>query len=314
MVTAATSIPRHQQGAHSQQLLTVLYGDYWFRRPELIPSGALVELLGIFDVTEAGARAAIRRLAQRGFLQGERSGRSTAYGVDTHVHGELVERIAALFMGGSGASWDGRWTIVAYSLPETARNARNALRDQLRRHGFGNLYDGLWLRPGDSSAQVEEIRTAIEPPLRRADVTCFVSAELPDGADAAELASRAFQLPEVAAGYRAFIDEWSPLADERRAASAEGGTSTYSDAQALRVRTSVMRQWRELRREDPRLPAELLGAQHPLEEAAALSAFLYDDLGPQAVRAFRQVLEHHDPVLAPLAARHRFHELAGLAD
>ena len=311
MATTAAPVPRDQQGAHSQQLLTVLLGDYWFRRPEPVPSGALVELLGIFGVTEAGARAAIQRLAQRGFLQVHRTGRSTAYGVDSDVHGEIVERIAALFMGSSGAAWDGTWTVAAYSLPETARAARNALREQLRRHRFGNLYDGLWVRPGDCSAQVEEIRRALDEQIGSADLTCFVSARMPGTGDPVALAARAFDLPEVRRGYEQFIERWRGLADERRAAAREG-SSPYGAEQALRVRTTVMREWRELRHSDPRLPEELLGADHPLAEAAAQSAFLYDDLGPQAERAFQNVLAGYDPELAQRAAHHTFQELSQL--
>jgi phenylacetic acid degradation operon negative regulatory protein len=64
--TPSGPLPRSQQGAEPQLLLTSLLGDFWYWRDEHIPSAALVQLLGEFDISPASARAAIRRLAPAG--------------------------------------------------------------------------------------------------------------------------------------------------------------------------------------------------------------------------------------------------------
>src|SRR5207247_605602 len=44
--------------------------------------------------------------------------------------------------------------LVAFSIPEDNRAARDALRKQLRWRGFAPLYDGLWVSPRDHAAEV----------------------------------------------------------------------------------------------------------------------------------------------------------------
>lgn len=312
MTTALETLPRQQQGAHSQQLLTVLLGDYWLMRSEPIPSAALVSLLNIFGVTDGGARAAIRRLAHRGFFESHRVGRSTSYGVRAHTMSVFVERTFSLLAGKSQSeAWDGQWTIVAYSLTEAERVTRNSLRELLRKHRFGNLIDGLWIRPGNSLDVFEEIQQELGGAVAPGDILCFVDAKLPGGMTAESVVARSFGLEEVALGYLDFTARWSPFASELAAASfGNGVVRTLNDA--LQIRTSLMREWRELRHADPMLPAELLGASFPLVEAARVCEFLYDALGAPAEEAFRRVVAPYDPDLGKLVTHHTFADLGSL--
>lgn len=300
MTTAPALLPRFQQDPRSQQLLTVLLGDYWFARNEPIPSSALVDLLSVFDVTPRGARAAIQRLAQRGFLQSEKSGRRTAYAVTPKSRRQLDAHVRSLFPPQTSEPWDGTWTLVAYSLPDDAREKRRALRDRLRFRGFGSLYDALWIRPGNQTAVLRDVSaelTAIDPER----VTVFTDAHLAKSMSTSTIWS-AFGLEDVAAEYRAFIARWSALATQ----TSRGLTNTASGEEALRTRTSIMTDWRALRRRDPHLPSELLGADFPSHEAREVCADVYDHLGALAEAAFRRVLAPHDNELAQRASHHTF--------
>lgn len=296
------SLPRFQQGARSQQLLTVLLGDYWFGRGEAIPSAALVDLLSIFDVTPAGARAAIQRLAQRGFLVGQRDGRQTRYGVHAKSRETLDERVRALFMSHLPSRWDGTWTVVAFSLPEEATGARRALREGLRQQHFGNVYDALWVRPGDHSATVRALVDGLVadgvPGFDPARLTVFAGARLPAGASPAML-GQAFGVSELADAYREFCTRWRPLLDDLDRLRTQ-------PQEALVTRTSVMADWRSLVRADPHLPLELLGENHPRQQAFACCAEIYDQLGPAGESAFRRALSGHDDRLTSLVAHHTF--------
>jgi DNA-binding transcriptional regulator PaaX len=55
--------------------------------------------------------------------------------------------------GAANQSWDGMWSLIAFSIPEDNRAARDALRKQLRWLGFAPLHDGLWLSPRDHAAE-----------------------------------------------------------------------------------------------------------------------------------------------------------------
>lgn len=51
--------------------------------------------------------------------------------------------------------WDGRWTVVTYSVPEKHRGRRDALRRSLNWLGFGALAPGTWISPHPLSAEAE---------------------------------------------------------------------------------------------------------------------------------------------------------------
>ena len=48
------------------------------------------------------------------------------------------------------------WSLVAFSIPEEHRAARDELRKALRWLGFAPLYDGLWVSPRDHAGEVIE--------------------------------------------------------------------------------------------------------------------------------------------------------------
>ncbi|WP_136706453.1 PaaX family transcriptional regulator C-terminal domain-containing protein [Agromyces sp. H66] len=291
-------LPRHQQGARSQQLLTVLLGDYWHLRDEPLPSAALVALLGRFGVTPAGARAAVQRLARRGFLVPVRSGRTTLYAVPPMSRERVDAHVRILFRTDPGQEWDGTWTLVSYSLSEDQRSTRNALREQLRQARFGSVHDGLWVRPGDARPVVDEILGAMGESPSGGQLAIFVGARLPHG-DQVEFSSQAFGLDGVAADYRRFISRWQEVA-------ARVGEGIDDAHEALQLRTSIMRDWRELRHEDPMLPPELLGGGFPFDEALDVCSTVYDRTGPAAEEAFRGILRTHAPELADFVSHHTF--------
>ena len=132
----------------ASELLPTLLGDYWFGSRAHIPSAALVALLGEFGVGVDAARATLSRLSRAGRLEGRRDGRRTSYRLAPH----LADTAAALGRrlmahGAAPVTWDGRWTCVAFSLPDAEANRRRRLRARLRTLGLGPLFDGLWITP-----------------------------------------------------------------------------------------------------------------------------------------------------------------------
>lgn len=292
-----TVMPRHQSGVAPQRLLTVLMGDYWFARPEPLPSSALVELLGRFGITPASARAAIQRLAHRGFLVASREGRKTAYAVNAESREALAGHVRRLFQAHRPAPWDGTWTIVTYSLPDADSPERRLLREQLRQLRFGHLNDGVWVKAGRHANDVQSLLPELPPHLAPL-VIPFEGAVLPDTIPPSRLRS-AFDAEAIDEEYREFSQRW-----RRRAAELETAWPTGDDA--LILRTEVMSEWRALIRRDPQLPAELLASPAPLQQAAETCALFYDRLGPSAEQAVRRVIERHQPPLEPLVRHHTF--------
>ncbi|SED09858.1 transcriptional regulator, PaaX family [Amycolatopsis tolypomycina] len=291
-------LPRSQQGAEPQLLLTSLLGDFWYWRDEHIPSAALVQLLGEFDISPASARAAIRRLAARGLLTVSRSGRTTAYGIPARTSEVIIERThRMLTFGTTPPDWDGQWTVVTFSVPEQDRGLRTALRSRLRVLRFAALYDGVWVSPHDlAEAALAALR---ELGLRSA--TVFRATELPGSAPAAT----AFDLEPLAREYEQFVTRY-----EQVLSGLEAGL--ISPAQALRTRTELRVDWRRFPETDPDLPAELLPAGWARDRAQKVFLQIYDRLGPLAEQRFRQVLADTDPALAELSSHHDSVEVAAL--
>ncbi len=137
------------------RLLLTLLGDYWWQRTEPLPSAAIVALLAEFGVSDSAARAALSRLTRNGLLVTSKSGRRTYSRLSVRAAEILDDGARRIFsFGAASQPWDGMWSLVAFSIPEDNRAARDALRKQLRWRGFAPLYDGLWVSPRDHAAEV----------------------------------------------------------------------------------------------------------------------------------------------------------------
>jgi len=150
--------PWTSPGAAAQRpprLLLTLLGDYWWQRTEPLPSAAIVALLAEFGVSDSAARAALSRLTRNGLLVTSKTGRRTFSRLSSRAAGILDDGARRIFsFGAASQPWDGMWSLVAFSIPEDNRAARDALRKQLRWRGFAPLYDGLWVSPRDHAAEV----------------------------------------------------------------------------------------------------------------------------------------------------------------
>jgi phenylacetic acid degradation operon negative regulatory protein len=281
-------------GAAAQRpprLLLTLLGDYWWQRTEPLPSAAIVALLAEFGVSDSAARAALSRLTRNGLLVTSKSGRRTFSRLSSRAAAILDDGARRIFsFGAANQPWDGMWSLVAFSIPEDNRAARDALRKQLRWLGFAPLYDGLWLSPRDHAAEVIGY-------LKELDITtatAFRASSVPAECD---IPARAWDLDGLRSQYEHFIS----FARQLRDTTAAGQVPPID---ALIARTRVMDEWRAFPGLDPDLPAELLPAAWPRAQARELFIACYDLLGPLAAWRVRQIITRYGPELAQRAAYH----------
>jgi len=275
---------RTRQGSPPSLLLTLL-GDYWWGQEDPLPSAALVDLLADFGVSDVAARAALSRMVKRGLLTSTRAGRNTFYAMTPRAQTVMqrgAERIVAF--GIDDDDWDGRWSIVAFSVPEANRAAREALRTRLRLLGFAPLYDALWISPHPR----HERALAELAELGVTTTTAFVSSDAPGGSLAPQ---SAWDVEELAEQYRGFIAEWEPT-------HAALGQGAIAPADALLKRTQLMDAWRAFPGIDPDLPRRLLPADWPRAQARELFLETYEQLGAPASVRVRQVIASYAPELS----------------
>ncbi len=275
------------------RLLLTLLGDYWWQRTESLPSAALVALLAEFGVSDSAARAALSRLNRNQLLVTSRSGRRTFVRLSERAAQILDEGARHIFSFGAGTEpWDGMWSLLAFSIPEHNRSARDSLRKQLRWLGFAPLYDGLWIAPRDLVTEV----IGLLDELGIGTGTAFRATSVP-GTERDGLPERAWDLD----GLRARYDEFTAYAEELRGRAHAG---RISPVEALVARTRIMDEWRAFPGLDPDLPGELLPQAWPRSAARELFIATYDLLGPLATHRVRQIIARYSRELAPLAVSH----------
>lgn len=127
-VSAGPGRRRRETGAASARslLLTVL-GEFVLPADGPAWTGALVAVLGEVGVEEKAARQALSRPAAEHLLRAERAGRRVRWHLTpagTHLLAEGSERIYGF--GRQVAKWDGRWLVLAVSVPESGRPSRRS--------------------------------------------------------------------------------------------------------------------------------------------------------------------------------------------
>jgi phenylacetic acid degradation operon negative regulatory protein len=273
------------------RLLLTLLGDYWWQRTEPLPTAAIVALLAEFKVSDSAARAALSRLTRNGLLVTSKSGRRTFTRLSAHAAAILDDGARRIFsFGEASGPWDGMWSLVAFSIPEDDRRARDALRKQLRWLGFAPLYDGLWLSPRDHAAEV----IGCLKDLGITTATAFRATAVPGDGD---IPAQAWDLAGLRSDYKRFIAFAGRLRDTVSA-------GRVSPANALLSRTRVMDSWRAFPASDPDLPAELLPVGWPRAAARELFIGCYDLLGPFAAQHVRDIIADYDQDLAQMVAYH----------
>jgi DNA-binding transcriptional regulator PaaX len=233
-----------------QTLLLTLFGDHVLDRGTAVSTSGVIAALGRLGVGEHATRATLSRMSRRGLLRTVRRGRQAFLGLTEH--GTTVLRDGQRKLDGDVVDrhWDGRWTLLTFSVPETRRADRHALRTRLGWFGFGPVRSGLW---------VSTSATDISPALAELDLLEYAQvfrAETFMWTDPARIAREAWDLPEIAAGYDQWLQRWTGRASH--------------DLDELSRRVQLGAEWLLLVRGDPVLPVALLPAGWPGVAAAAL--------------------------------------------
>jgi DNA-binding transcriptional regulator PaaX len=271
--TAATAEELSAAAHRPQSLLLSFFGALVvdFGLPPL-PTMTLLDLLGDLGVTEAAARATLKRMTQRGLLVRGQVGRTAEYALTPlaeDVLREARERVASPTPFDHPAD---EWTLLSYSVPESRRDLRHRVRARLTWAGFGGVRDGLWIAPGTVDVAAVLGRSDLAGVADLADA--FAARPLP-GTDLDRLVHRAWDVPAVRRAHTWFIETWS-------SPPRVGGS--------LAQLTLLGADWLSLLRIDPGLPAAHLGPDWPAAISSATYRRVFDGLEPAARAALERGL------------------------
>jgi phenylacetic acid degradation operon negative regulatory protein len=244
--------------AQPRALIVTIYGLYVRETGGWLSIAGLIRLMAELGVDEPAVRSAISRLKQRGLLEQRREDGAAGYGLSTRGSSILAAGDRRIFRRPRASATDG-WLIVIFSVPEDQRAKRHALRSRLAWLGFGSVAAGVWIAPGQLSAETREL---LASDGLTGYVTLFTADYLAFG-PVREQVSRWWDLDRLEQLYQAFIDSATPVVGRWESG---GGDAGQAFADYVRVLTA----WRRLPFLDPGLPPDLLPADWHGARAAAL--------------------------------------------
>jgi phenylacetic acid degradation operon negative regulatory protein len=271
-------------GLRPQSMVITLYGDYIRHASGSIQIGVLVQLLGYFGVSNQAIRSTISRMKRNGLLQVERNGARRLYSMTTSGAKMIEAGAARIFQFPSyQGAWDGHWHLITYSIPESAREARDRLRQELAWMGFGMLTNALWIAPHNHQP---EIQTLADTLGICSNIEIFTARH--DGFSTPQsIVAHCWDLPSINARYAAFVKKYKPMYDEHCRLLALGKDIELSECFVRRV--NLIHEFRRFPYLDPELPAELLPADWRGAQAANLFRQYHDLLAAKANQFFSTV-------------------------
>lgn len=91
-------------------------------------------------------RNALRRLEKRGLIIGEREKGKVRYALSEEGE-KFASRLKLKLEFAKSRSWDGKWRILIFDIPEKMRGKRDFLRKELRDFGFYPLQKSVLVYP-----------------------------------------------------------------------------------------------------------------------------------------------------------------------
>jgi phenylacetic acid degradation operon negative regulatory protein len=258
-------------------MVFTLYGDYIRHRGGEIWTGSLIELLGLFGLSEQAVRSTLSRMSRKGWLESRRAGRYSFYSM-TPKCVELLEEGARRIFQPRSDPWDGQWHLITYSIPESKRHLRRKLRKRLLWLGFGTLNHATWISPRDLRAEVGKVVDA----LHVRPFVEFFTAEHRGFASDEEIVARCWNLERLNDYYADLIARYDPPFQEHQARLMAG--DSLEPQECFVQRFKLIHEYRSSPYVDPNLPLELLPD---------------DWLGERATQLFQQ---YHDLLVEPAEA------------
>lgn len=89
----------------------------------------------------------VQRLEAQDFIESRRDATSGQRVIRLTEKGLAAGRVGSDPEPRWHRSWDGKWRVILFDLPEVERESRRALRQKLRASGFGCLQRSAWISP-----------------------------------------------------------------------------------------------------------------------------------------------------------------------
>jgi phenylacetic acid degradation operon negative regulatory protein len=286
MPTDLQTAPRTVNGRETRlgQLIVSIFGLYARAEGNWLSVASVVALMADLGAPHQAVRSSISRLKRRGVLQSERVGGAAGYALTDSTLDVLAEGDVRIFERARATEDDG-WLLVVFSVPESERDKRHALRSSLSHLGFGTAAPGVWVAPGNLGW---ETRHTLERRELSAYVDIFTGSHFAFG-DLRSKIPEWWDLDELAELYKDFLERYRPLSGRISA----GATTPL---EAFQIYLPMLTEWRRLPYRDPGLPLSLLPPKWDGEAAGALFGELNQSLNGPAHEHARAIIGAISPL------------------
>lgn len=264
-----------EESLRPQSLMLTFLGEQVLGRDVCVYSGSVIDVFARAGIGEQATRSTLTRMVSRGLLRRRREGRRMYFGLTGRSAAVLRDGERRVWHTGAvNRHWDGTWTLLGFSLPESWQRQRHDLRSQLTWSGFGPLFNGLWIAPGEVevSALVAELGLSAHVKVFRAHADSAM--------DIGAMIEETWELAELAARYEAFVRRWQPWE-----------TELPEPDDALSLRLVLQAEWLGVIRRDPRLPVKHLPDGWPAQRAEQTFRTVHERLTPLAQDASERLLD-----------------------
>jgi len=281
----AAEIPgRDATAPRPKSLILDVYGRYASQFHGWLAVSDLVDLMELLGVEEQAVRSAVSRMTRRGLLERRSRDGMRGYAVTPPTTTLFEQADRKIYQPIRPSPVSEGWVVVSFSMPESDRDKRHALRSQLMWLGLGTVSGGVRIGPARILDDVVEV-------VKRLGVEDYVDVFTADHrglGSVVDLANRAWDLSALAEAYRLFLGHFAGVhrAVRRR--------RSIDPADAFTTYTLTLHEWRKFPYLDPGLASDLLPDGWPGPAAWDLFTDLRARLEPAA-------FEH----AAAVAARNR---------
>lgn len=242
------------------------------REDATIDAGELYEVATALSMSDQQVRLCIKRLVAEGRFVQEGRGRRAVLRATELTLGSLepdLDFVRYMYAQDRGeVSWDGRWHLVAFGVPESARHARDSMRDTILRLGGAPIQGGLYV---SANPWEDRIRSAAAQ-LGVADhIATFTSTDLSIGHHTAprEIAEQLWPLDRIADGHQRLL-----VAAERYLRELRDS----SHVRRLTIAVALAAEFTRAMEPDPLLPPQLLAQPWVGTAARAAAAACWAEL------------------------------------
>ncbi|MEU1024194.1 PaaX family transcriptional regulator C-terminal domain-containing protein [Streptomyces sp. NPDC005904] len=266
------------------------------REDGTVRADELYTVANTLGMSDQQVRLCVKRLVAEGRFTHEGRGRKA----ELHATADTMRALAPnadflrhAFQQDAGlAPWDGVWHLAAFAVPESARTARDSLRETLVHLGGAPLQGGLYVCANPWEPYVEEAAHHLGA---HDALTLLTTTDLRRGAtqEPAELARQLWPLQEIAERYHRL----SRLARPRLAALT--GPERLSPSALLTIAVELAAELTRAMEPDPLLPPPLLPQPWPGTQArelvtrcwAALHRQEHDEARPVLFRLYADITQ-----------------------